>query len=75
MKAALTESDEEDLKMAEGDDEWIRLPESRLGKIMQAKGTSVLSDHLYDLPDDQSREQVEQECSVMQDNDEKGGGY
>jgi hypothetical protein len=34
MEAALIESDEEDLKMAEGDDEWIRLPESWLGKIM-----------------------------------------
>jgi hypothetical protein len=33
----------------------------------------VLPNHLYELPDDQSGERVEQECSVMQDNDEKGG--
>jgi hypothetical protein len=51
MEAALTESNEEDLKMAEGDDELIRLPESWLGKILQAEGTSVLQDNLYELPD------------------------
>jgi hypothetical protein len=64
MEAAMTES-EEDLVMAEGDDELVKLPESWLGKIGQAEEESMLPDNLYDLSGLQGEGQTDQICGGM----------